>query len=171
MRPVGRRTVDAVYKTIVRSMIQHDIAALNNGDPTPLRRRVAPDAELSFPGDNSWARQFRAVSKGRAPSVTHRGMAELEAFAQRFVAKRLRLDVKDIVIGGPPWRTRICVRAIDSAVDEHGQPVYVNRLLIFMEARWGKIHRWEDYLGTERVREWDDRLEAAAAPPPDPAVA
>ncbi len=160
-----------MYKTIVRAMIERDIAALNEGDPTPLRRRAAPDAELCFPGDNSWSRQFRAVSKGRAASVTHRGTAELEAFARRFVAEHLRIDVEDVVIGGPPWRTRICVRATDGAVDGHGRCVYVNRLVAIIEARWGKIHRWEDYLDTERVRDWDDRIEAGAARPPEHVVA
>lgn len=58
-----------MYKAIVRAMTKRDIAALNEGDPTSLRRKAAPDAELCFPGDNSWSRQFRTVSKGREASA------------------------------------------------------------------------------------------------------
>jgi len=155
-----------VYKTLIRTQIKRDIRALNRGDATFLLRRAAPDAELSFPGDNSWSRQFRAVSKGPGASVTHRGRAELDAFAQEFVARRLGLEVEDIVINGPPWRTRICVRAVDHAEDEHGREVYVNRVVAFIETRWGKVHRWEDYLDTERVRAWDDRITASATTAP-----
>ncbi|MPY92777.1 MAG: hypothetical protein GEV08_06820 [Acidimicrobiia bacterium] len=153
-----------MYKTLVRAQVRRNLARLNAGDHGPLSRAAAADAELCFPGDNSWSRQFRPVRKGRAASVTHRGTAELEAFAQRFVDLGLRLDVEDILVAGPPWRTRICVRATDSVDDHDGHGVYVNRVVVFIEARWGVIRRWEDYLDTERVHDWDARLEAGEAP-------
>lgn len=144
-----------MYKAAIRALLRRQIAQLNNGNYEPLRKMAAPDAELTFPGDNSWARQFRAPQTGRTAHSTHRGVAELEAFAQRFVDNRLRIDVEDILVNGPPWNTRICVRATDVATDETGAEVYNNRIVLFIESRWGKIHRWEDYLDTERVSAWD----------------
>ena len=85
-------------------------------------------------------------------SPTHRGVAELEAFAERFVANGFRIDVDDILVNGPPWRMRICVRATDGTSNANGVEVYNNRVVVFVEVRWGRIHRWEDYLDTERVR-------------------
>jgi ketosteroid isomerase-like protein len=134
------------------------VRQLNAGNYEPLRKMAAPDAELAFPGDNTWAREFRPVERSRAQHTTHRGLAELEVFAQRFVEAGLRLEVDDILVNGPPWNTRICVRATDGTPDG----VYVNRVCAFIEVRWGRIHRWEDYLDTERVAAWDRQVEDQA---------
>jgi ketosteroid isomerase-like protein len=146
-----------MYKAVIRAKIRRDIEKLNGGEYQPLLRLAAPDAELTFPGDNSWSRQFRPVRRGRARHATHRGRTELEAFGRRFVDAGLRIDVDDILVNGPPWNTRVCVRATDGTPDG----VYANRVAILIEARWGRIHRWEDYLDTERVAEWD-RLAGSA---------
>ena len=141
-----------MYKAAVRARLRRQIAQLNAGNYGPLLKMAAPDAELTFPGDNSWSRMFRDPQRGRAVSPTHRGRAELEAFAQRFVANGLRIDVDDILVNGPPWHMRICVRATDGTSDVNGVEVYNNRVAVFVEARWGRIRRWEDYLDTERVQ-------------------
>jgi ketosteroid isomerase-like protein len=147
-----------MYKTAVRAMVRRNIEQLNQGNHEPLRKMAAADAELVFPGNNSWSRMFRTPHAGRAPYATHRGHAELEAFAERFVAAGLRIEVDDIFVNGPPWNTRVCVRGTDGATDATGTDVYNNRVALFIESRWGRIHRWEDYLDTERVRAWDRAL-------------
>jgi ketosteroid isomerase-like protein len=158
-----------VYKAAIRAMVRRNIDQLNQGNFSPLQRMAAPEAELSFPGDNSWSRMFHPLrASGRAWHPTHSGAAELEAFAQRFVDAGLRIDIEDILVNGPPWRTRICVRATDGATDAQGTEVYANRVSVFIESRWGRLHRWEDYLDTERVAAWDrlfgsDGSEAAHA--------
>jgi ketosteroid isomerase-like protein len=150
-------------------MVRRNIDQLNQGNFEPLRRMAADDAELSFPGENSWSGMFHpARESGRAWHTTHQGAAELEAFARRFVEHGLRIDIEDILVNGPPWRTRICVRATDGATDAAGNETYANRVSVFIESRWGRIHRWEDYLDTERVAAWDrlvgsDRSAAARA--------
>ncbi len=153
-----------MYKALIRRQIRSQIAELNRGNFEPLRRTVADDAELAFPGNNSWAGQFRAPRTGRASHTTHRGIAELVAFAERFVAAGLQIDVDDIVINGGPWNTRIVARATDVARDDDGNVLYENRVAIFIEARWGKIRRWEDYLDTEQVAAWDRALGIAREP-------
>lgn len=144
-----------MYKTAIRALVRRNIARLNDGDYRPLLAMAAPDAELTFPGDNSWSSQFRAPAPSRARHATHRGRTELEAFASRFVDAGLRIEVEDILVNGPPWRTRICVRATNGTTGERDGG-YTNRAALFIEARWGRIHRWEDYLDTERVRAWDE---------------
>lgn len=151
-----------MYKATVRALVRHALARLNAGDPSLVLRLAAADAELCFPGDNSWATMHRPVVKGRHAHVTHRGTQECAAFARRFVAEGLRFEVEDILVNGPPWNLRVAVRAHDFAVDADGRDTYSNRVVAFMEMRWGRLHRWEDYEDTERVAAWDARQAAPA---------
>jgi ketosteroid isomerase-like protein len=147
--------VATVLSFMIRPLIRRHISQLNAGNYQPLLKMAAPDAELRFPGENSWSGMFRAPGTGTAYSSTHRGTNELAAFAQRFVDNGLHIAIEDILVSGPPWNTRICVRATDNALGADGREVYANRVAILMEARWGRITRWEDYLDTERVSAWD----------------
>jgi ketosteroid isomerase-like protein len=152
-----------MYKAIVRALVRQRIARLNAGDPAPLMAFAAPDVELVFPGDNSWASMFRPVVKGRARHATHRGVDECRAFAERFVANRIQFVIEDILVNGPPWNTRIALRVHDYIAREGGgDDVYNNRAVAFLEMRWGRVTRWEDYEDTERVAAWD----RASAPAP-----
>jgi ketosteroid isomerase-like protein len=150
-----------LYKATVRAVIRHGITRLNAGDPTFLLRLAAPDAELVFPGDNSWASMFRPIAKGPQPHATHRGLEECKAFAERFVAAKLQYTIEDILVNGPPWRLRAAVRATDRANDASGQLVYANRLVSFLDMRWGRLKRWEVYEDTERTRQWDQARAAS----------
>jgi ketosteroid isomerase-like protein len=143
-----------MYKAMIRAMFRRNVRRLNQGDYQPLLKMAADDVELVFPGDNTWSRMFRPVERSRAQHTTHRGPAEVEAFARRFVEHGLALDIDDILVNGPPWNTRVCARLTDGTPDG----VYTNRACVFIEARWGRITRWEDYLDTERVSAWDHDL-------------
>ena len=144
-----------MYKATIRKLVKIGIVRLNQGDPTLLLRMAADDVEFSFPGDNSWARMFRPVEKGRAMQVTHRGREECRAFADRFVAEGLHLDVEDVLVNGPPWHLRVAVRAYDHQSGPDGRDVYSNRVIDLLELRWGRIVRWEAYEDTERSAAWD----------------
>lgn len=140
-----------MYKTAVRKMVERNVARLNEGDPEPLLALASPDAELRYPGDNSWATMFRPVEKGRAPHATHRGLDECRAFAERFVDAGIRFEIEDILVNGPPWRTRVGLRV--NVFSSDGQ--YTNRALALLELRWGRLVVWEDYEDTERSGAWD----------------
>jgi ketosteroid isomerase-like protein len=144
-----------MYKTAVRALVRHSIAKLNQGDPSLILKLASPDAELSFPGDNSWAAMHRPVVKGRNRHVTHRGIDECSAFARRFVDEGIQFAIEDILVNGPPWNTRVALRAHDFIAGSNGNDVYNNRAIAFMEIRWGRIVRWEDYEDTQRVADWD----------------
>ena len=136
-------------------MVRRGLRELNDGDASFLLKLASPDAEICFPGDNSWSTMFRPVEKGTEAHVTHRGIDECRAFADRFVGEGLRFGIEDILVNGPPWRTRVAVRAFDQ--DQHG--TYANRVVAFLELRWGRLIRWEDYEDTERVAAWDRQRE------------
>jgi ketosteroid isomerase-like protein len=145
-----------MYKAAVRALVRHGIRRLNEGDPEFLFRMARTDGELAFPGDNSWASMFRPVEKGRECHTTHRGIDECRAFADRFVANKIQFAIEDILVNGPPWHLRIALRVHDFIAGPPGEPdVYNNRAVAFLELRWFKLVRWEDYEDSERVAVWD----------------
>ena len=143
-----------MYKATIRALVRHSIGRLGAGDPSMLLRLAGPETELCFPGENTWATMFRPTAPGRQAHVTHRGVDECRAFADRFVAEGLRFEIEDILVNGPPWHLRIAVRAHDH-ISRGGADVYNNRVVAFMEMRWLRLVRWEDYEDTERVAAWD----------------
>ena len=154
-----------MYKASVRALMRHSINRLNAGDPSLLLKLAAPDAELAFPGDNSWATMYRPVTKGRQRHATHRGLDECRGFAQRFIDEGIQFEIEDILVNGPPWHMRIALRVRDFAPGSDGNDQYNNRAVAFLEVRWGRLIRWEDYEDTERVAEWDSRRLARAGSP------
>lgn len=145
-----------MYKASIRALLRYSINNLNRGDYSLMLKMASPDFELAFPGENSWATMFRPQQRGRARHVTHRGIDEAVAFADRFVAEGLQLEIEDILVNGPPWNTRVALRVHDFAAGDAGEPdVYNNRAVLFLELRWGRLVRWEDYEDTERVAAWD----------------
>lgn len=152
-----------MYKASIRTLLRRNIAKLNRGDYSMMLKMADPDFELAFPGENSWATMFRPVQRGRHRHVTHRGIEEATAFADRFVAEGIQFQIEDILVNGPPWNTRIALRVHDFVPGDAGaEDRYNNRAVLFLELRWGRLMRWEDYEDTERVAGWDrDRASAS----------
>ena len=145
-----------MYKWAVRRMIRRNVAALNAGDMGPTLAMFHDGAELSFPGGNTWSRQFREPELGRDRFGTHRGRGEIGAFLQRFVDTGLQMAVEDVLVNGPPWRMRAAVRVRDWVPDPRGgSDRYCNRAVLWVTARWGKILTQEDFEDTERVVAFD----------------
>jgi len=149
-----------MYKATVRAMLRRSIKQMNEGDVGALERLASPDFELAFPGDNSWSTMFRPVEKGRARHATHRGLDEARGFADRFATEGIQFVIEDILVNGPPWNTRVALRVHDFIPGTAGTDVYNNRAIAFLEIRWGRLIRWEDYEDTERVAAWDARRSA-----------
>lgn len=134
-----------MYKFLVRTMIRRNVAALNRGDPDPLLASYAADAVLVFPGTSSWGGE-------------HKGRAAIEAFLCRFIGLGLTGEVHDILVNGPPWRTRVCVVFSDRATDDTGSTVYENRAVLFGKIAWGKLVYQEDFEDTCKVEAFDRYL-------------
>ncbi len=135
----------SVYKSAVRWMIRRNVAALAEGDLRPLLSGYADDAVLVFPGNSSWG-------------GAHQGKAAIEAFLRRFVDVGLVGEIEEILVNGPPWRTRVCVLFSDHAVDQAGTVVYRNRAVLYGRIVWGKIVYQEDYEDTHKVEAFDKYL-------------
>ena len=145
-----------MYKALVRVALRQGMSRLNRGDYALMLTLAHPDFELSFPGRNSWSTMFREPSLGRHRKATHVGISEGRAFADRFVAVGIQFEVEDILVNGPPWNTRVALRVHDFVPGPAGQgDLYNNRAVLFLELRWGRLVRWEDYEDTERTARWD----------------
>ena len=155
-----------MYKAAVRALMRRGIEKLNDGDFSMFLKIASPEFELAFPGDNSWARMFRELDKGRARHVTHRGISEGSAFGERFVAEGVQFEIEDILVNGPPWNTRIALR-VQSYLpgSDDGPDEYNNRAVAMLDVRWGRLVRWEDYEDTERVAAWDRSRDTVAIEP------
>lgn len=151
----GATTAHAAYTGAVRALLRRNVAALMDGDPTPLLRLYAPHPELHFPGDHSWG-------------PVYRGPQEIEGFLRRFLAAGLRGEVSDIYVAGPPWATRIALRFDDHAHDADGARVYANHAVIVLRTRWGRVVHEEVFEDTQKVAALDAHLEAGT---PTPAAA
>src|SRR5918998_5584316 len=152
-----------MYKATIRWMIRRSVARLNAGDYGPALAMFSDDIEFSFPGENSWADEFRPVQRGRAVHVTHRGKAEVERFLQRYVAAGLQMEVEDILVNGPPWNVRAAIRVHDFSPGDTGDR-YTNRVVLFVTAKWGKLRTQEDYEDTQRAADFDELLRRGAPP-------
>ncbi len=144
-----------MYKASIRLLMRHSIKKLNAGDPSLLLKMAAPNVELAFPGDNSWSTMYRQAVKGRERHATHRGLTECRGFAKRFVDDGIQFAIEDILVNGPPWNIRIALRVHDYIPGDDGRDRYNNRAVAFLEVRWGRLVKWEDYEDTERVAAWD----------------
>lgn len=144
-----------MYKASIRALLRHSINKLNGGDYSLLLKIARPDFELAFPGENSWSTMFRPLQRGREPHVTHRGIEEAAAFADRFVDEGIQFEIEDILVNGPLWNTRVALRVRGFAGSDGAADLYNNRAVLFLEIRWGRLPRWEDYEDTERVAAWD----------------
>ncbi len=145
-----------MYKASIRALMRSSIRKLNDGNYALMLKMASPNFELAFPGQNSWATMFRSQQAGRERHATHLGVEEATAFAERFVDEGVQFEIEDILVNGPPWNTRIALR-VRSFIDGPSGTgdIYNNRALLFLEVRWGRLVRWEDYEDTERVALWD----------------
>lgn len=144
-----------MYKATVRALMRHSVKKLNGGDATMFLKLAAQDATIAFPGENSWSTMFRPVVKGRKKHVTHIGIEECTAFANRFVDQGVQFKIEDILVNGPPWNTRVALRVISYVDGPNGVDEYNNRAVALLETRWGKLISWEDYEDPERIAAWD----------------
>lgn len=151
-----------MYKATVRMLIRRSIRLLNEGQVKPALRMFANDATLTFPGNNTWSKQFRTPEPGRAAYATHRGRDEIEAFLRRYVDHGLQMEVEDILVNGPPWNTRAAVRVHHWIPRPDGTDIYSNRAVLMVRTAWGKIRSQEDYEDTERVAAFDEATSTTA---------
>ena len=130
---------------LATKLISYLTKRLRAGDIRVLLWLDAPDVTLTFPGQNSWS--------GR-----HEGKAAVARWLQRFIASGIQTYPDEVVAAGPPWRTRLVVRARDHLRDDAGQTVYENRYVIWGRMRWGRLQEYEVYEDTHKANVFDGWL-------------
>ena len=112
------------------------MARLRAGDPRIVLALDAPDVELTFPGQTTFAGVYR-------------GKPAVRRWLERFCAIGFQIMPLEVVTVGPPWDTTVCVRCrVWLPIVESG-PVYDNRVVIWGHLRWGRLARYEVFEDTE----------------------
>lgn len=134
-----------MYSRLAAMMMRRVYNGIAKGDLRLATALAAEDVTFVFPGDSSFGGTFH-------------GKAELLRWLKRFAALHPRIEILEVVAGGPPWNMRVVVR-FDDAIGED----YTNHVLELLSIRWGKLHRLEAFLDTERITTWERRHPEIAA--------
>ncbi len=129
----------AVYRWIVARIARWAILSGVNGKPELATRMMADDVTFEFPGSSS----FGASLRGRDAVL---------AWLRRFAALNPEYVVRDVVVAGPPWNTRVAVRLSDRIGDD-----YANEGMQYLRMRWGKVISDEVFVDTEKVADLERR--------------
>jgi ketosteroid isomerase-like protein len=128
-------------------VIRWMLGRLNRGDVRSVVRLDAPDVELVFPGENSWAGVIR-------------GREEHRKWLERFARVGLQIFADEVIVKGLPWRSTVCIRGHDTCDGPDGERVYDNRYVIWGRLVWGRLKQYEVYEDTEKTQAFDRWLEA-----------
>jgi ketosteroid isomerase-like protein len=128
-----------MYRWTVARIARWAIQAAVNGRVGPATRMMADDVAFDFPGSSSFAASTRTKR-------------EMVAWVERFAALQPDYLVRDVIVTGPPWNTRVAVRLSDRIGDD-----YSNEGMQYLRMRWGKLISEEVFLDTERVAEFERR--------------
>ena len=136
-----------MYRWLVKTRVRRVMARSRAGDMGPTLALWAEDGHFEFPGRSSWAADLHHP-------------ADRAAWYARFASVGLQLEPREILVGGPPWRSHVCIRFTDRAVGADGEPVYENAGVLFATMSWGKIRYGTVYEDTQKVADFDDYLTA-----------
>lgn len=116
-----------MYKFIVRTKVRSTFERINSGDYMPMIDGLAPEFEYRFHGDHALG--GRRTSRASMIRWWERATTLLPG---------ARFDLQDILVSGPPWRTRVAVRSLVSGGLPGGIP-YRNTVFQFLSLSWGKV--------------------------------
>ena len=139
-----------LYANAVRLFLRRNTRQLAAGNTAPLFASYADDVTFRFPGQSAWAADLR-------------GKADVEGWVRRFLSVGMRLQPNEIVVNGPPRRTRACKRYTDTYTTSEGERVYANEGVFYIEIAWGKVRHYEVHEDTQKVAEFDSYLAAREA--------
>lgn len=127
---------------LARNAVKRAYRALGAGDASVALSAFRPDGRFFFAGDHSWAMDTTDADERRH-------------WFERFAAMRPNLQVRDLLVAGPPWRMRACVVFDDEFGPAAGEPTYRNHGVQYVQLRWGRIAYDEVNLDTQKVAALD----------------
>jgi ketosteroid isomerase-like protein len=120
-------------------------AKFADGDYSLVMRLMGEGVRFVFPGSSAFAADLT-------------GKAGLEQWLRRFVAMRPRYEILDVMVSGPPWKTRVGVRMRDEIGED-----YSNEGMHYLLMRWGKVSYDRVFIDTEAVAAFVQRHPEVAA--------
>jgi ketosteroid isomerase-like protein len=147
-----------MYHAIVAHKVRSVFAAISRGNATPMLDSLAPDFEYRFEGDSP----IGGVRRQRE---------SMRLWWERMyrLFPGLSFVVRDVLVAGPPWSTRISTQ-LDFLMPLPDGRSYCNVVMQTMRMRWGRvthIHTLEDTQRCMRLLQWraaQGEPEALAAP-------
>lgn len=130
---------------IMRKVFTYMTAKFAEGDCDLVLKLMADDVHFVFPGSSVFAEDIT-------------GKPGVERWLRRFVAMRPRYEILDVMVSGPPWRTRAGVRMRDQIGTD-----YSNEGMHYLLMRWGKVYYDRVFIDTEAVSEFEQRHPELAA--------
>jgi ketosteroid isomerase-like protein len=135
-----------MYAWLVGRVIRSLYRKLSEGRVDAVVKLAAPQVELVVPGTTAWSGSFH-------------GRDAYETWLRGFVSVQPQLSVRDVVVSGGPWNTRIAVRMTETV-----GVGYRNECVDYLRLRWGKVRRHEVFLDTQCLAELSTSLANAGAP-------
>src|SRR3974390_989657 len=120
-----------MYSWLVSRLIRRGFDRLSAGDPSVILAAFGDGARFVFPGASSWA-------------IDTTDRAEIEAWVGRVGELRPAFTVRDVVVKGPPWNTRVRTRGSDRI--QAAGPAYANEWVQCARLAWGKLREDVIYL-------------------------
>jgi ketosteroid isomerase-like protein len=134
-----------MYHAIVAHRVRSIFGSLSRGDPVPMLDSLAPRFVYRFEGDS-------AIGGVR----TRRESMRLWWERMYRLFPGLNFVVRDVLVAGPPWNTRIATH-LDFLTTLPDGRAYRNVVMQVMRMRWGRIteiHTLEDTQRAARLLQW-----------------
>jgi ketosteroid isomerase-like protein len=129
-----------MYAWMIGRLVRSRFAAMSREDSEPLLRSFAEDACLQYGGRHGLAGEYRSK-----PAIT-------SWFSRMWELFTIEFEVHDVVVGGPPWNTRIATRFTAHLTTADGSR-FVNHGMQYARIRWGKVREDHIYPDTQLVAE------------------
>ena len=126
-----------MYRRVVAARVRAAWAQLQERNADAVLDQFAPAFEHRFAGEHALG------------GARHSRQSQEQWFARVFrLFPDIRFTVRDVLVGGWPWRTR-AVAVVD--VRLASQPGYTNIVIQQLELRWGRITRVENLEDTQAL--------------------
>jgi ketosteroid isomerase-like protein len=131
-----------MYHAIVERRLRAIFAEIGRGNAEPMLRALGPDFVYRFEGDTALGGERRTV-------------AAMRLWWERLyrVFPGLHFEIRDVLVKGWPWDTRVATYLRFKARLANGQP-YENDVVQMLRMRWGRVtrvHTIEDSLRCART--------------------
>jgi ketosteroid isomerase-like protein len=136
-----------MYGWLVARLVRRTFERLSAGDPSAVLAIFGDGTRLVFPGRNSWA-------------IDTTDRTEIEAWFRRLAALGLQFTVRDVMVKGPPWNTRVCTQGTDRTGTPTGP--YTNQWAQCARLAWGKLTEDVIYLDTQKLAVFEAALTSVA---------